>query len=704
MPNLTVDTPRPEYPRPDRDRSERWLNLNGTWEFAEDPAGTLTLDEVRVAERLPATIVVPFAWETVASTVERTWLESAWYRRVIDVPAEWSGERIILCFGAVHHRAQVWVGEELVADHSGGYVPFEVDITDHLAEGRPTSLVLRVEAPHDKRFLIHGKQRSLPRDDYDGVSFTPTSGIWQTVWVEPRPATHVEVVALRGDSLTGIDAEVRVVGPDRASAVVRLAVQGGPDVECLTDVRGVARAFLPLADPRLWRPTDPHLYRVEVTVDSGSMVDRLTAWAGLRKIEWDSAGLRLNGERLHVRGVLDQGYWPRTGITAPSDDALRHDIELAAECGFNLVRKHLKFEDPRWLDWADRIGMLVWAEPACASRYSRASVTAFNEQIPLMVERDGNHPSIVIWGLYNEEWGFDWDLPSHENMRQDAAAAYDILSALDHSRPIVENSGWNHVKTDLLDWHCYIDDPASWRSVVEGLADGTRDSIPVPLGPDWIVEKRLFATPQDVVPGLPLINSEYGGGDTNLERGWQLRWQTQELRRHDRLAGYVYCEITDIEHETAGLYYTDRTLKDLSGARPADVNADTTLIFDVLPLQAGADIAITDESFSLPVRASHHGMETLDGLLYAAWVPAHTPMASASPSAPVVASAPIVAEPFKVSDATVLQVPPPPGGKPARLVVWLAVQRNAQEEVLARGFLDAGVLEQVTGEGWLERP
>src|SRR5690606_914621 len=153
-------------------------------------------------------------------------------------------------------------------------------------------------------------------------------------------------------------------------------------------------------------------------------------------------------------------------------------------------------EDPRWLWWADQLGMLVWEEPASASRWSAEAVAAFMAQVPVMVERDGNHPSIVIWGLFNEEWGFDWDMASDPAMQAAAVAAYDELAALDRTRPIVENSGWAHVRTDFLDWHCYIDDPATWAAVVADLASGKRTSIPVPLGPDWTVEKALFTTPK----------------------------------------------------------------------------------------------------------------------------------------------------------------------------------------------------------------
>ena len=238
--------------------------------------------------------------------------------------------------------------------------------------------------------------------------------------------------------------------------------------------------------------------------------------------------------------MLDQGYWADTGLTAPSGEDLVNDVTLARQLGYNLVRKHLKFEEPLWLHEADRTGMLVWAEPACPSRFSTAAVHAFGAQFPAMVQRDGNHPSIIIWGLYNEEWGLDWNIPRSPERAAAAAAAYDRLRALDATRPIIENSGWGHVKTDLVDWHYYEPDLATWKRAVADLAAGTRDDFAVRLGPDFTVDKSLYATDEMPRTGVPILNSEYGEGFTSLERAWHLRWETQELRRHDRYAGYVW--------------------------------------------------------------------------------------------------------------------------------------------------------------------
>lgn len=673
-PLVAAAVPRPGYPRPDRDRSERWLSLNGTWQFTADDGA-------------PGSITVPFAWETAASGVQRTWLERAVYSRVVQVPAEWPENRVALCFGAVHHRATVSIDGVEVGSHVGGHSSFEFDVTDLLVPGRPAELTVAVEAPADKREIPHGKQRSIPRDDYDGVSFTPTSGIWQSVWLEARGRTYVAEVSLRGDSLTGFDITGELAGdaPDVARVVARLEGR-----ETVLPVRaGRFAGRLQLDAPRLWSPESPHVYVVALTVGDGEQADHLTVTGGLRRIETRGEALYLNGERLYLRGVLDQGYWPETGLTAPDDEALVRDLDLARELGFSLVRKHLKFEEPRWLDYADRIGMLVWAEPPCPSRFSPAAVTGFEAQLPDMVRRDGNHPSIVIWGLYNEEWGLDWDIPGSPERTAAAEHAYDLLRSLDDTRPIVENSGWAHVKTDLVDWHYYDEDPRNWAENVAALADGVREAFPVRLRPDFVVDKSFYSSADFPRSGVPVLNSEFGAGFTSLERAWHVRWQTQEIRRHDRFAGYVYTELTDVEHEMAGLLDSERRSKDWGGLEPATAFAPTTLVVDIVPAHAGADIPVPTEPLTVDVHVSHTGKTPITGTVHAAW------SASGSRGLPSVATASrdVRATPFKLTEAVSLEVPAPDG--PARLQLWLVVDG----QVLARTFVDAAVVEEPNRPG-----
>ncbi|WP_166979387.1 glycoside hydrolase family 2 protein [Paramicrobacterium fandaimingii] len=678
-PAVGAPIPRPEYPRPDRDRSARWVSLNGRWDFS--------------ADGIVAPITVPFAWETEASGIHRTWLESGTYRRVIQAPSEWAGSRIVLSFGAVHHRAVVLIDGAIVGEHVGGYESFEIDLTDHLSVGADAELTVEVEAPADKRAIPHGKQRSIPRDDYDGVAFTPTSGIWQSVWLEARGATYAETVEVRGDSLTGIGIAVTLRGQQDAAVRARL-VGADAGIELETDGSGRLRGRIEIDEPQLWSPESPHLYRVEVTVDDGSgFPDSVIVTTGLRRIEVRGECLYLNDTRFSMRGVLDQGYWPDTGLTAPTNEALQRDIHLARELGYNLVRKHLKFEEPLWLHEADVTGTLVWAEPACPSRFSAEAAEAFDAQLPAMVERDGNHPSIVIWGLYNEEWGLDWDIPGSTARAEAAVRAYDRLRTLDDTRPIIENSGWSHVKSDIVDWHYYEPDLATWKHAMAEIAEGTRETFPVRLAPDFIVDKSLYGTSEFPRHGVPIVNGEYGEGFTSLERAWHLRWETQEMRRHDRFAGYIYTEFADVEHEGAGLLTEDRRRKDWGGCVPAAVNAETVLVLDMLPLRAGADIEPPAEKFTLDVHVSHHGASTVSGCLHAAWLSAGARIAEV-PYRHETSSSTVHVVPFELSDAVTMTVPA--RHEPGRLLIWLA---DGSGTVLARSFLDAAEVEPPNRRG-----
>ena len=628
---MTV-VPRREYPRPHFDRSHAWAPLNGSWDFTPDPELTGRERGLPADTRAwPSRITVPFAWETAASGIGLHWMPCGWYRRRVDVPADWAGQRVILHFGAAHHLATVWVDGVEVGTHEGGYTPFEFDITDHISMDACT-VVVCVEAPVDKREIVHGKQRSIPRDDYDSCAFTPSSGIWQSVWLESRPATYVAQVALRPTpNLDGIVADIRVAGARAVGSRLRVEIAGWglPAIESAVDP-GDQRVVLPIAEPVLWEPAQPHLYDVKVELVSEDGVDRVTASTGLRSVTVEGGQIFLNGSRLYVRGVLDQGYWPDSGMTARTDDAFVTDLELARAAGYNVVRKHLKLEDPRFLHHADVLGILVWAEPASTGIFTDAAAARFEAQIEPMVARDGNHPSIVIWGLYNEEWGLDWDVPGDE-VKQDAVRrAARRLRDLDSTRPIVDNSGWTHVDTDLVDWHIYDEHPAGWARKVSALLSGDGRSFPVSIAVDKTVDKLLMADGGSAPSALPNLNSEYGGGWTSIDRGWNLRWQTQELRKYDSLSGYVWTELYDIEHETAGIYTFHRTAKDDGGNDPLAANAETVIVVSGFqPSVPGRDLVTADRNVDVRVQVSHHGSAPLQVQIVSMWGPILGPRTSA---------------------------------------------------------------------------
>jgi len=632
---------RPEYPRPDFDRSHRWVSLNGTWDFIAD-----TTDEGKEAQwEQPGRaiwtdrITVPFAWETPASRIGREWSPVGWYRRSLRIPTEWAHERAILHFGAVHYLCQVWLNGHWIGEHEGGYLPFSLDITDALEDGQG-ELILRVEAPLDKLAIPHGKQRSRPVDDYDGCAFTASSGIWQTVWLEGRPATYIEQVQLGAtDGLDGISAQITLAGPHLSEAVFSLNIEGLPEQVIAAQGNATLSLTFPLEHPQLWTPQTPYLYNITMRLKSLDGEDRVSSYVGLRKIEARGNRLLLNGERLYLRGALDQGYWPDSGYTAPTDEALRQDVELALAAGYNLIRKHIKFEDPRWLYWADRLGLLVWAEPPCVGRYSPEAIARFEAQLAPMVARDGSHPSIILWGIYNEEWGLDWRTAQDSEKQEAVSRAYDLLSALDRSRPIIDDSGWSHVKTDVLDWHYYDNDISGWNATTTALVNDLSSWFGHQLAVDRWYETQL-SLPGANHNGLPLMNGEYGGGSTDVERGWHLRWQTQELRRHDAVSGYIYTELCDVEHELCGIYNAQRQLKPL-GCNPAHVNAETVILFDLVPVRPGLDYCAKQQSVEASIRLSHQGAQSLSGKLSWGWEESAHTESIALEIAPFTITAPI---------------------------------------------------------------
>ncbi len=474
-------------------------------------------------------------------------------------------------------------------------------------------------------------------------------------------------------------------GPDISNARVLLEVTDGTPVESpittieVTSGELAEGVTIDLPAPRLWGPADPHLYTVVVDVVSADGADHVESSTGLRSIETHDGKVYLNGQRISLRGVLDQGYWPETGITAPVDDAFVRDLEIARDAGYNMVRKHLKLEDPRFHYHADRMGMLVWAEPSSTGRFSAESSAAFEAQIPAMVARDGNHPSIVVWGLYNEEWGLDWAVPEDPAKQEAVVRAREILRGLDTTRPVVDNSGWTHIDTDLVDWHVYDEHPGGWARKVADLLDDPDPSFPVAIAVDTIVDKRLMVR-GPVPPGVPFINSEFGGGWTSIDRGWNLHWQTQELRRHDAIAGWVWTELNDIEHESAGIVAPDRTMKDHGGRAPRHANAETATVFDIVPEGPGRDVVTPTGMITVDVHVSHHGAAPVTVDIVTAWGTVY----SEDPTTTTQAVGTVTADPFVLSEPVSIAATLPDGARSGRLHVLV----RDGDRMIGRGAVD----------------
>lgn len=569
-------TDQSAYPRPQLRRSG-WTSLDGPWQFALDPEATWTTPG-QVAWN--ATILVPFAPETPASGIGETGFTLAcWYRRTFDAPRLRNGERLVLRFGAVDYRASVWVNDRLVVTHEGGYTPFATDVTDVLtAEGPQTVVVRAVDDPHDLA-KPRGKQDWLLEPH--GIWYPRTTGIWQTVWLEAVPSSHVDWLRWRANvERWEIALDARVAGPvrDDLRLDVTLRARGKTIAsDSYGVVAGEVSRRIALLDPGiddarndlLWRPGTPTLIDAELTLKttSGEIVDRVESYTAMRSVAVQGDRFLLNGRPLTLRLVLDQGYWPESGLTAPDDAALRRDVELAMAMGFNGARKHQKIEDPRYLAWADRLGFLVWEELPSAYRFDERSVARLTREWLAVLERDASHPCIIAWVPFNESWGVP-ELPNDPAQRDFVRALYHLTKTIDPTRPVSSNDGWEQLTTDLFAIHDYEADPERLARRYASLAGFASDRP----------GSRVLAIDGHPYAGQPLLLSEFGGiAFTSAEQRdatWgYVRSESAEalaaaytrlletVRALPIFSGFCYTQFTDTYQEANGLLTMDRTPK-----------------------------------------------------------------------------------------------------------------------------------------------
>ena len=448
--------PRPEHPRPDRFRQE-WMNLNGAWQFKMDPgASGAAQNWQRKDVPFDKEILVPFCMESALSGLGyKDFMPAVWYRRPLTVPEKWAGKRVLLHIGACDFFTRVYVNEKLVGTHTGGYTPVEVDITLALQPGQN---LLAIEARDNVRSALQPAGKQCRQYQSCGCSYTRTTGIWQTVWLEAVPETYIGHFRIQTD-------------PDNARVLITLAAAGTPrsaDIEVLVkqDTRILASAkarihgqpiavSLDIPDPVLWHPGRPHLYDLELKLTASKGQDVVHSYFGLRKIHAEGRRLYLNNQPLYMRTVLDQGFYPDGIYTAPMDEALRQDIELSQAIGFNGARLHQKIFEPRFLYWADTMGYLVWGEAGNwgCDLNNPFGVANFIDEWMQALERDINHPSIIGWCPLNETSAVQGPLPKwlHQHL-------YQLNKTLDPGRLAIDASGYMHypdVGTDLYDVHAY---------------------------------------------------------------------------------------------------------------------------------------------------------------------------------------------------------------------------------------------------------
>jgi len=525
---------------------EAWQNLNGLWQYAIAAEG----EAPPVGKDLGGKILVPFPIQSALSGVMKP-ADRLWYRRTFTVPKAWKGGRVLLHFAAVDWEATVYVNGKKAGDHRGGYDAFTLDITDALKGPGRQELIVGVFDPTNSGNQPRGKQVAKPR----GIWYTAVTGIWQTVWLEPVPETHVRRLILTPDvDKKCLRLTVEAAGETAGLTVEAVATDGGKQVGKASGKAG-AELSLPVKAPKLWSPDEPHLYDLTVELkDKGKTVDAVSGYFGMRKIEIgkDEEGVTrmlLNDKFVFQMGPLDQGWWPDGLYIAPTDEAFKYDVQITRKLGFNMTRKHVKIEPERWYYWCDKLGLLVWQDMPNGNNKTPESRREFEKELRALVEGHRNHPSIIMWVVFNEGWG-----------QHDTERYAKLVKELDPSRLVSNASGGFDKKCgDILDVHSYPDPrgarPEPTRAAVQGEFGGLGLGVP---GHTW--KKKHW--------GYRGVADRDG-----LTAGYERVLRTiYEMKDSMGLSAAIYTQITDVEVECNGLLTYDRAIVKPDLERVAAVN------------------------------------------------------------------------------------------------------------------------------------
>ena len=588
--NLPI--PRGEHPRPDFMR-DTYASLNGEWQFAFDDANTGLAEKWFLPGKvLPMSITVPFCYQSEMSGIGGDEIHPIlWYRRAFTVPKDMEGQRVLLRFGAVDWACEVYVNGLHAGGHVGGYTPFALDITDALSSGE-NDLCLRVEDAPDctqPRGKQHWERGVM------GCWYTPTSGIWQSVYLEAIGANHLQRVHIRPD-VDNHQAHVSITLdriPEHALRLeLALSFEGKPIRTYTMDIASREVRFPmdmqtdgTIDGIRFWTPEHPDLYDLSVRLlDDGKQADHVRTYFGMRKVSLQDGYVLLNNRPLYQRLILDQGYWPQSLLTPPSDDAIREDIEWTLKFGYNGARKHQKIEDPRYYYWADKLGLLVWGEVPSAYVFNQDSIRNLSDTLMDFIDRDYNHPCIITWVPLNESWGVN-RIATDKNQQALGRMLYHMCKAADGTRLVSGNDGWEQSTTDICALHDYTawgDDLAihfASREEVEKIgcagrlcwADGE-----VPTGKEAFLVTEYGGIAFDSIG----IQGQIGGmetwgynGKVDTEDAFFTRFEsaTNALRALPYCRGYCYTQLTDVQQEINGLLTPDRKPK-VDPARFASLN------------------------------------------------------------------------------------------------------------------------------------
>ena len=571
-----AEIPWPEHPRPDFERAP-WVNLNGPWSFAFDPddAGVQAEWFKAGVGKLDRKIVVPFPWESELSGIHQPDYKGvAWYAREVELPSGpgWEGKNAWLVIGACDFEAKVWIDGQLACEHAGGYLPFEVNLSRFGKPGQRVTVVVRAVDRTDWQQPI-GKQVDR--------WYTRTSGIWQTVYIEPRSAVHIRAMRTTPDVESGTvlyEIEVNKEAPAHTVAITSPEGAFEPAGAAYTLDAKVIQVLVKVRDPQAWSPDSPKLYPAVLTLRdvNNHPIDEVRGYFGLREIstgkapDGDFNHVQLNGKPIYLRGALHQSFHPKGIYQYPDDAAARADYEIARQLGLNFLRIHIKVPTPRELYWADKLGVLIMEDMPSFWRYTPQAQAWWQDMARGAIARDCNHPAVFAWILFNETWGIG-DGGYKPDRQAWVEGMYWWAKKLDPTRLVEDNSpcSYDHVATDINSWHFYINSYSDARRHIRE-----------------VVEKTYPGSTFNFAKGYeqndaPLMNSEYGGigaGSGDQDVSWCFKFLTNELRRHDKIGGYVYTELCDIEWEHNGFVNYDRTPKEFGygfwfpGFSPADLN------------------------------------------------------------------------------------------------------------------------------------
>ena len=579
--------PRAEYPRPQFERNA-WINLNGEWTYSFDFGGSGLEREWFKSTGFDQKIIVPFCPESKLSGVEyKDFINHMWYHRTISIPQDWANKQVLLNFGAVYYKSEIYIDGVFAARHFGGTSSFQVDITPYVKAGQTHNLVVYVESDVRSTHQPSGKQ-NLQFASY-GCNYTRTTGIWQTVWMEAVHPEGLQSVQMIPD----IDQQQLIIRPRFYKELggkleVTLKDNGKVVSKETVAANSLSTVILPVKKMKTWSPENPFLYDVELRVidKAGNVVDEVKSYAGMRKVHIEGKKIYLNNQPYYQRLVLDQGFYPDGIWTAPNDEALKKDIQLSMEAGFNGARLHQKVFEERFYYWADKLGYLTWGEASSWGMDCNDIETARNfiTEWTEIVERDRNHPSLLIWTPTNEEF---WpDRVQYPRLMQDL---YKLTKAIDPTRPFHGTSGGSHIATDIWTVHNYEQDPAKLKDLLYN--DGKLMEAPkweIQLMPKNIGFNGLKYTDQYTFPqykhDMPYLIDEFGGIKWNpsqqMESAQNTSWGYGEpphsleefyarleglvntvLSLSDHVWGYCYTQLTDVEQEQNGIYYYDRSPK-----------------------------------------------------------------------------------------------------------------------------------------------